>query len=87
MQCGTPVIAADATALPEVLGDGGTLVGPHDVDGWVDALREARSGSARIARHVELGLARAAEFSPERAAARLLDAWRAAAGAAPGPVT
>lgn len=85
MQCGTPVIAADASALPEVLDDGGTLVDPSDMDGWVDALREAREGSARIARHVELGLARAAEFAPDRVADRLLDAWRAAAGAAPAP--
>lgn len=86
MQCGTPVIAADAAALPEVLGDGGTLVDPHDLDGWVDALLEARSGSERIRRHVARGRARAAEFAPERAAGRLIDAWRAAAGGPEGPV-
>ena len=85
IQCGTPVIAADASALPEVLGDGGTLVEPDDMDGWVDALREAREGSERMARHVELGLARAAEFAPEWSAERLLDAWRAAADPALQP--
>ena len=85
MQCGTPVIAADAAALPEVLGDGGTLVDPDDLDGWVDALREAHDGSERITGRVELGVARAAEFAPDRAACRLLDAWRAAAGATPEP--
>ena len=80
MQSGTPVIAADTTALPEVLGDCGTLVDPDDVDGWVDALGEARSGSSRIRAQVDRALARAAGFAPERAAGRLLDAWRAAAG-------
>ena len=87
MQCGTPVIAADTAALPEVLQGGGTLVDPHDLDGWVDALLEARSGSARIRQQVERGLARAAEFAPERAAGKLLDAWRAAAGDSQGPVS
>ena len=80
MRSGTPVIAADAAALPEVVGDGGTLVDPDDVDGWVDALVEARSGSPRICRQVDRGRVRAADFTPELAAGRLLEAWQAAAG-------
>ena len=80
MRSGTPVIAADAAALPEVVGDGGTLVDPDDVHGWVDALAEARSGSPRIRRQVDRGRVRAADFAPELAAGRLLKAWLAAAG-------
>ena len=80
MRSGTPVIAADAAALPEVVGDGGTLVDPDDVDGWVDALVEARSGSPRIRRQVDRGRVRAADFAPELAAGRLLEAWQAAGG-------
>ena len=80
MRSGTPVIAADAAALPEVVGGGGTLVDPDDVDGWVDALLEARSGSPRIRRQVDRGRVRAADFAPDLAAGRLLEAWRAAAG-------
>ena len=79
MRSGTPVIAADAAALPEVVGDGGTLVDPDDVHGWVDALAEARSGSPRIRRQVDRGRVRAADFAPELAAGRLLKAWLAAA--------
>lgn len=79
MAAGTPVIAAAATALPEVVRDGGLLVDPDDVDGWIDALLEARDGSADVARRVERGRARAADFTPERAAAGLADAWRRAA--------
>ena len=30
MACGTPVIVADATSLPEVVGDAGLLVDPGD---------------------------------------------------------
>src|SRR5690606_16446465 len=38
MALGCPVAAADATALPEVVGDAGLLVGPDDVAGWAEAL-------------------------------------------------
>ena len=85
MRSGTPVIAADAAALPEVVGDGGTLVDPDDVDGWVDALVEARSGSPSIRRQVDRGRVRAADFAPELAAGRLLEAWQAAAGRSEEP--
>ena len=80
MQSGTPVIAADATALPEVLAGSGTLVHPDDLDGWIDALSEVRSGSPRIRRLADLGRIRAADFSPDLSARRLVEAWRAAAG-------
>ena len=85
MRSETPVIAADAAALPEVVGDGGTLVDPDDVDGWVDALVEARSGSPSIRRQVDRGRVRAADFAPELAAGRLLAAWQAAAGRSEEP--
>ena len=85
MRAGTPVIAADATALPEVVGGGGTLVDPDDLDGWVDALNEARAGSPRIRRQVDEGRARAADFAPDLAAGHLLAAWWAAAGHAGEP--
>ena len=85
MRSGTPVIAADAAALPEVVGDGGTLVDPDDVHGWVDALVEARSGSPSIRRQVDRGRVRAADFAPELAVGRLLAAWQAAAGRSEEP--
>ena len=84
MAAGTPVIAAAATALPEVVRDGGLLVDPDDLDGWIDALLEVRAGSDDVARRVERGRARAADFAPERAAAGLIDAWRRAAQATGG---
>ena len=80
MQSGTPILAADATALPEVLGGSGTLIDPDDLDGWIDALNEVRSGSPRIRRQVDLGRIRAGDFSPDLSARRLIEAWQAAAG-------
>ena len=38
MRRGCPVVAARATALPEVVGDAAMLVDPDDIDGWVAAV-------------------------------------------------
>jgi glycosyltransferase involved in cell wall biosynthesis len=55
---GIPVVAAETSSLPEVVGESGPLVGPDDLAGWVDALRdilehraaaEARAAAARHA--------------------------------------
>ena len=81
MHAGTPVVAAAAAALPEVTGDAAALVDPDDADGWVDALDEVLSGSPETRRRVERGRVRARRYSPPRAAARLTEAWRRAAGA------
>ncbi len=39
LACGAAVVAADATALPEVTGDAALLIDPADADGWIAALR------------------------------------------------
>ena len=38
MACGAPVIASSASSIPEVVGDAGLLIDPHDVRGWYEAL-------------------------------------------------
>ena len=38
MACGAPVIASSAASIPEVVGDAGLLIDPHDVRGWYEAL-------------------------------------------------
>lgn len=40
MACGAPIIASDATSLPEVVGDAGILLPPEDVDAWGAAMKE-----------------------------------------------
>ena len=63
MALGAPVMAGAGGALPEIVGDGGLLVDPHDVDAMARALRRLDGDEALRARLVVAGQARAAEFS------------------------
>jgi glycosyltransferase involved in cell wall biosynthesis len=65
MACGTPVVAADTTALPETAGGAARLAPP---DGVADAIAEVVGSPAERARLRTAGLARAAEFSWDRTA-------------------
>ena len=40
MLCGTPAVVFDSTACPEVVGDTGYAVAPHDVNAMVAKIRE-----------------------------------------------
>jgi alpha-1,3-rhamnosyl/mannosyltransferase len=75
MACGTPVVAAAAGSLPEVLGDAAPLVEPDDVDGLARAvagvLADPEPWRAR-------GLARAARFTWAECAEATVAAYRAA---------
>ncbi len=72
MACGTPVVAADASSLPEVVGDAGYLVAPDDPRAMAGAmlaiLTEEELAESLRAR----GLAQAARFSWARAARETL---------------
>ena len=78
MSAGIPVVAADRGALPEVLGDAGLLVDPDDVDGLAAALERMLTDDAFARDCAARGLARAREFSWDRAAATLHGAYQAA---------
>lgn len=43
MLCGTPAIVFNSTACPEVVGDTGYVVEPHDVNAMVDCIQEIRA--------------------------------------------
>jgi len=64
--CETPVVAAAATALPEVVGDAGLLFEPGDADGLAQALSELLDDPERGHALRRLGSARLAErFGPD----------------------
>lgn len=68
MACGTPVVASDRTAVPEVAGDAAVLVDPTDPEALADGVAEVLSSEAARARLVAAGRARAAAFTWTRTA-------------------
>ena len=76
MALGTPVVAANTSCFPEVLGDGALLVDPLDEEALADAIRRAaQEGTEREALR-ERGRRRAARYSWERAAKETLAVYR-----------
>lgn len=71
MACGTPVVTANVTALPEVAGDAALLVDPTSVEQIAEAIRQIVSETALRQQLRERGLSRAARFSWESTTARV----------------
>jgi glycosyltransferase involved in cell wall biosynthesis len=69
MACGTPVIAADRAALPEVCGDAALLVDPDDPRAITQAVLAVCEDRPRAAGLRAAGIERARHYSWERAAA------------------
>jgi glycosyltransferase involved in cell wall biosynthesis len=75
MACGTPVVAARAGSIPEVVGDAGVLVDPDDVRGFAAAIERVMISSHAAEAYRVMGLARAARFTWERTAALTLEIY------------
>jgi glycosyltransferase involved in cell wall biosynthesis len=73
MACGTPVIGSDNSAIPEVMGDAGWLIDPHDTETIVAALEQALNLGHRSQRGPE----QAAQFTWEKSARIALSVYRA----------
>jgi glycosyltransferase involved in cell wall biosynthesis len=69
MACGTPVIAADRAALPEVCGGAALLVNPDDPGAITQAVLAVLADRPRAAQLRAAGIERARHFTWERAAA------------------
>ena len=63
MQCGTPVIGSNITALREVAGGAGTLLEPNDVDALADAMWRFHCNASERAAAGRAVLERAARFT------------------------
>jgi alpha-1,3-rhamnosyl/mannosyltransferase len=70
-----PVVASDATALPEVVGDAGLLVDALDVDGWAAAMNRLLDDPEEATELAARGRQRAERFSWERSGRALADAY------------
>ena len=75
---GCPVIAAAATALPEVVGASGVLLSPDDPDAWAAAMIELVTNDVRRDWLAEAAIARTAEFRWSSSAHQLQRAYERA---------
>lgn len=79
MSVGTPVVAASASCLPDVLGAAALLVPPDDHNGFAHAMNALLSEQELREKMVAAGKARAATYTWERTARQTLEAYKAAA--------
>jgi glycosyltransferase involved in cell wall biosynthesis len=78
MQCGTPVITSNTSSLPEVVGDAGIMLDPHDADGLCQSLLSLYQDTSLREELSAKSLARAREFSWKRCAEDTVHAYRTA---------
>jgi glycosyltransferase involved in cell wall biosynthesis len=87
LACGTPVVAADNSSLPEVIGTAGLMVDAGDADGLADALARLLVDQTLRAQLVVAGREQAGRFRWEAAARQLLSVYRSfAVASSKGPV-
>jgi glycosyltransferase involved in cell wall biosynthesis len=72
MACGAPVLASDASALPEACDGAAMLVPPFDVNAWALALRELADSAELRATMRDRSLARAGRIDRREPARRTL---------------
>lgn len=70
MSCGTPVVASNRTALPEILGDAALLVDPEDPQALAAGILRVLTDPTLAQQLRRAGYARAALFSASQAAAQ-----------------
>ncbi|MDM8519569.1 glycosyltransferase family 1 protein [Anaerolineales bacterium HSG6] len=72
MACGTPVLAASKSALPEVVGEAGRLVDPYNVPNMAQAMVELLTDESQRQQLRQTGIKQAAKFSWAKMATNLV---------------
>jgi len=80
MACGTAVVAARSSSIPEVVGDAGIYFEPKATDELADILIDLLINSALRAKLISEGSARAQEFSWAKTAAQTAQVYRSLVG-------
>ena len=71
MASGVPVVVANATSLPEVVGDAGLLVDPADIESIADGLHRALTDQSLRQTLIARGLERARHFTWDKVGSRI----------------
>jgi glycosyltransferase involved in cell wall biosynthesis len=73
MNCGCPVVASNASSIPEVCGDAALYFAPRDIPALAQLLREMRDNVPLRLQMIEKGRRRSVGFSWDRSAKLLQD--------------
>lgn len=76
MACGIPVIASNVSSLPEVVGDTGLLIDPHNAEAVAQAIQTLVLDADLRCDLSLKALARSKEFTWDRCVAQTIDAYR-----------
>jgi glycosyltransferase involved in cell wall biosynthesis len=76
MACAVPVIASNVSSIPEVIGDSGILVDPHDVDALTEAMQNVVSDPQLREKLSAKALARSRHFSWAKCVDETIGAYR-----------
>jgi glycosyltransferase involved in cell wall biosynthesis len=76
MACGTPVVAADNSSLPEVVGQAGILVDTLNTSAWAETMLYVLTHPGQHREYAERGRAQARRFSWRHSAEQLLAVYR-----------
>jgi glycosyltransferase involved in cell wall biosynthesis len=83
MASGTPVIASNATSLPEVSGPAAAYFNPTDVTAMAATLKQVLSDPDRQQQMIELGISQANKFHPDTVDRQVRAFWDALAANEP----
>ncbi len=75
MACGTPVIVANVSSLPEVVGEAGVLFDPYSVDQMEQAIRTVISDKKLRQKMIKKGFERVKQFSWDKMAKVILEVF------------
>lgn len=75
MACGTPVVASNASCMPEILGDSAVMADPLDYRSMADALIKLKNDLAYRAGYIARGRERVRIYSWEKAARMTLEVY------------
>lgn len=76
MACGKPVVVADTSSLPEVVGDAGLCIDAHQPEEWAAALRRLCQDADLRCNLSSRGLERARQFSWTKMARQTVQVYR-----------
>jgi glycosyltransferase involved in cell wall biosynthesis len=78
MACGVPVITSNVSSIPEVVGNGGVMLDPADVDGFTEAMRMMIESSEMRLMYAQQALTQSQNFSWKKCAMGTVAAYQQA---------